>query len=204
MRINERWAPTWHTLQHKAFCSCSWGWRHSQHDLPANMKQGRRRRGAFTLDLPLHNKAEDRAGKCCCFRWPGWLRCRALRFLLREKRMPKALSGITLSSHPSLYQLCFCLCVPAIIPHWRPYLYISLLVSHISLISSLTYLLSSPLHAYLLWFSEQGGGNTVLEREVWPRRRGCPVRGCLLSPCMQGGGEMGLDRKCWGSSHTER
>lgn len=95
MRINERWAPTRHTLQHKVFSSYSWRWRHSQHELPANMKQERRKRGGkFTLDLPLHNKAEDKAGKWCHFRWPGVLRCRALSFLLREKRTPKPLSGI--------------------------------------------------------------------------------------------------------------
>lgn len=92
MRISERWAPTRHTLQHKASSSCSRGWRHSQHELPANMKQARRRRRRrkFTLDLPLHKKAEDRAGKC----WPRVLRCRVLSFLLREKRTTKALSGL--------------------------------------------------------------------------------------------------------------
>lgn len=133
MRISGRWAPTRHSLQHKGFSSCSWGWRHSQHELPANMKQARKRGGKFPLDLPLHNKAEGRAGKCCHFRRPGLLRCRALSRLLREKRIPKALSGITLSSYPSLYHLCFCLCVPAIISHCRPYLYINPLVSHSSL-----------------------------------------------------------------------
>lgn len=204
MRVSERWAATRHTVQHKVFSSCSWGWRHSQHELPANMKQGRRRGGEFILDLPLHNKAKDRAGTFYHFRWPRQLRCRALSFLLRENRMPRALSGITPSSHPSLYPLCFCLCVPAIISHWKPYLCINPLISHISLINSLTYLLSSPLHPYLLWFSEEGRRKTVLKREVWRRQQGCPVRGCLLSPCMQGRGEMGLDRRCWGSSHKER
>lgn len=149
-RNSERWAPTRHTLQHKVFSSCYWGWRHSQHELPANIKQARERRGKFPLDLHLHNKGEDRAGKCCHFRWPRQLRHRALSSPLREKRIPEALSGLTPSSYPSLYQLCFCLCVPAIISHWRPYLYINSLVAHSSLINSLTYLLSSPLHPYLL------------------------------------------------------
>lgn len=156
MRISERWAPTRHTLQHKASSSCSRGWRHSQHELPANMKQARRRRRRrkFTLDLPLHNKAEDRAGKC----WPRVLRCRVLSFLLREKRTTKALSGLCPPTLPcTSYAFA---CVPAVISHWRPYLYINPVVSHISLINSLTYLLSSPLHPYLLWFSEEGGGDS--------------------------------------------
>lgn len=189
------------TLQHKMFSSCSWGWRHSQHELPANMKQARRRRGKFILDLPLHNKAEYRAGKYCHFRWPGLLRCRALSFLLREKIIPKALSGITVLLLVPLPAVLLCTSYYITL---EALIYLNPLVSHTTLINSLTYLLSSPLHPYLLWFSEEGVGETVLKREVWPRQRGCSLRRCSISPCMQGGGEMGLDRRYWGSSHEER
>lgn len=75
-----------------------------------------------------------------------------------------------------------------------------------SLITSLIYLVSSPLHPYLLWFSVVPVRKEV-ERwllEVWPRPWGHLVRWCLLPLCMEEGGEMGLGSRCWGISHRKK
>ena len=131
------------------------------------------RRGECTMVLPLHDKGEGQAGKQFCFRWSWLLRCRALSFLLRKKRVQKAQSGFPLSSHLSLCQLCFCLCIPALMSQWRPHPYINPLVSHIPW--SLTYLVSFSLHPYLLWFSE-------VERWLWEGKFVFQLLGGVSSP----------------------